>query len=83
MVSRRNCIAGMMATAGALAVRSRGIEALATPPTFAVRPAGVLIESHVHLFSDDPARFPLRQIVVQAKACPGRLVCQFRNGSAD
>jgi L-fuconolactonase len=42
MVSRREWIAGAL-----LATRA-----------MAARPPGVLIESHVHLFSDDPVRFP-------------------------
>jgi predicted TIM-barrel fold metal-dependent hydrolase len=32
---------------------------LAGPAIAAARPNGLLIETHVHLFSDDPARFPL------------------------
>jgi predicted TIM-barrel fold metal-dependent hydrolase len=43
MISRREWIAGTLLAARAVAAR----------------PPGVLIESHVHLFSDDPARFPL------------------------
>jgi len=43
MISRREWIAGTLLAAAARAAR----------------PPGVLIESHVHLFSDDPARFPL------------------------
>src|SRR5580692_11683117 len=42
MISRREWIAGTLLAAGARAAR----------------PPGVLIESHVHLFSDDPASFP-------------------------
>ena len=33
--------------------------ALLAGPAIAARPNGLLIETHVHLFSDDPARFPL------------------------
>jgi predicted TIM-barrel fold metal-dependent hydrolase len=43
MISRRELLAGTLLAVGARAAR----------------PPGVLIESHVHLFSDDPARFPV------------------------
>ena len=36
----------------------------------AVRPKGVLIESHVHLFSGDPARFPINPLSYQPKPLP-------------
>jgi predicted TIM-barrel fold metal-dependent hydrolase len=43
MLTRREWIAGTLLAA----------------PAQAARPNGLLIETHVHLFSDDPARFPL------------------------
>jgi predicted TIM-barrel fold metal-dependent hydrolase len=44
MISRREWMAGAL---------------LAGPAIAAARPNGLLIDTHVHLFSDDPARFPL------------------------
>jgi predicted TIM-barrel fold metal-dependent hydrolase len=36
----------------------------------AVRPAGVLIESHIHLFADDPVRFPYNSASYKPKPEP-------------
>ena len=59
MISRRDWLIGTMAVAHAWAARPQGLRmmTLGADPG-AVRPAGVLIESHVHLFADDPVRFP-------------------------
>ena len=61
MISRRDWLVGTMAVAHAWAARAQGLKMvagmLAAEPG-AVRPAGVLIESHIHLFAGDPARFP-------------------------
>ena len=35
-----------------------------------VRPPGVLIESHIHLFADDPARFPYNSASYKPKRAP-------------
>jgi predicted TIM-barrel fold metal-dependent hydrolase len=60
MISRRDWMAGTIAVAHAWAARPQGLTRMAG--TLAglegVRPARVLIESHIHLFADDPARFP-------------------------
>jgi predicted TIM-barrel fold metal-dependent hydrolase len=46
MISRREMMAGAIATA------------LAGATSWAQRPQGILIESHIHLFAGDPVRFP-------------------------
>src|ERR1700733_2233661 len=59
MISRRDWLIGTMAVAHACVTRSQGLRMMTlAPDSVAVRPAGVLIESHVHLFADDPVRFP-------------------------
>lgn len=62
MISRREWLAGMVGAAGAWVVHSQGMEALAAPPKLGFRPDGVLIESHVHLVSDEPSRFPFSTV---------------------
>lgn len=61
MISRRELIAGTL-----LAARAR-----------AARPPGVLIESHVHLYSDDPARFPLSPGQRRSKPLPVEQYVKF------
>jgi len=61
MISRRDWLVGTMAAAHAWAARPQGLKMMAAmlaDNPGAVRPAGILIESHIHLFADDPARFP-------------------------
>jgi predicted TIM-barrel fold metal-dependent hydrolase len=61
MISRRQWLMGTMAVAHAWAARTQGLRPIAgtlAADSGAARPAGVLIESHIHLFADDPARFP-------------------------
>src|SRR5271156_4036145 len=47
MISRRAFMIGAATTA-----------AVQPPGPFEIRPKGILIESHIHLFAGDPARFP-------------------------
>ncbi|HEY2018118.1 MAG TPA: amidohydrolase family protein [Bryobacteraceae bacterium] len=54
MITRRGWIAGAL-----------GVPAWALP-----QPKGVLIETHVHLFGDDPARFPFSKASYQPKPNP-------------
>lgn len=70
MVSRREWIAGMGATAGALVLRSQGIDALPPAPMLPFRPEGVLVNTHVHMFSDDPVRFPYSKLSYKPKSVP-------------
>src|SRR6202453_2588103 len=61
MISRRDWLVGTIAVAHAWGARPQGLSMMAdtlTGDAGAARPAGVLIESHIHLFADDPARFP-------------------------
>jgi predicted TIM-barrel fold metal-dependent hydrolase len=59
MISRRDWLIGTMAVAHAWAARPQGLSMMTLgADSVAVRPAGVLIESHIHLFADDPVRFP-------------------------
>ena len=59
MISRRDWLIGTMAVAHAWAARSQGLRMMTLgDDSGPVRPKGVLIESHIHLFADDPARFP-------------------------
>ena len=62
MISRREWMARIAATAGAFGLRLQGFEWLSgtmgADPVQAARPEGVLIESHVHLVSGEPSRFP-------------------------
>jgi len=62
MISRRKWIVGAAAVAHAFAPQPQRIKqisrTLAAASSVPVRPEGVLIESHIHLFADDPARFP-------------------------
>jgi predicted TIM-barrel fold metal-dependent hydrolase len=65
--------AALMASSG-WALRGRGMglagSAQESASPMAVRPKGVLIESHVHLFSDDPVRFPINPLSYQPKPLP-------------
>jgi predicted TIM-barrel fold metal-dependent hydrolase len=62
MISRREWMVGALAVAHGLAARPQGIRGMVGELTAAsaepARPKGVLIESHIHLFAGDPARFP-------------------------
>jgi predicted TIM-barrel fold metal-dependent hydrolase len=60
MISRRDWMVGTIAVAHAWAAQPQGLTRMAgtLAGLESVRPAGVLIESHIHLFADDPARFP-------------------------
>jgi predicted TIM-barrel fold metal-dependent hydrolase len=60
MVSRRQWLLGALTTASAAQAGAmrRIAGALADAASVAQLPDGVLIESHVHLFAGDPARFP-------------------------
>ncbi|MGO9255830.1 MAG: amidohydrolase family protein [Bryobacteraceae bacterium] len=60
-ISRREWIAGTL-----LAARAR-----------AARPPGVLIESHVHLFSDDPDRFPYNSAARTSRPAPVEQYAKF------
>jgi hypothetical protein len=58
-ISRRDWLVGTIATAYAWGGRGVGLKWVAGMLAYSsVRPAGVLIESHIHLFADDPVRFP-------------------------
>src|ERR1700758_1871290 len=62
MISRREWMVGAFAVAQAWAVQpprsKRMTSALADASSELGRPKGILIESHIHLFAGDPARFP-------------------------
>jgi len=59
MISRREWMVGAIATAHAWTAQSQRLtRTLADTSSSFVRPAGILIESHVHLFAGDPVRFP-------------------------
>src|ERR1700677_315053 len=61
MISRRDWLVGTIAVAHAWAARPQGLSMMAdtlTGDAGAARPAGAVIESHIHLFADDPVRFP-------------------------
>jgi predicted TIM-barrel fold metal-dependent hydrolase len=62
MISRRQWILGALAAAHAWTAQPQGMKRMAralseasAPPW---RPKGIIIESHIHLFAGDPARFP-------------------------
>ena len=62
MISRRQWILGALAAAQAWTAQTQGVKRMAkalseasAPPW---RPKGIIIESHIHLFAGDPARFP-------------------------
>jgi len=65
---------GAIAAANVWAARpqrmSRMASALADASSWAGRPQGILIESHVHLFADDPARFPYNSAVYKPRKAP-------------
>ena len=61
MISRREWIAGALAAAEARAAR----------------PQGVLIESHVHLFAGDPARFPYSSLSYKPQPNPVERYVKF------
>jgi predicted TIM-barrel fold metal-dependent hydrolase len=71
MISRRDWLIGTMAVAHAWAARPQGLSRMTLgADSVAVRPAGVLIESHVHLFADDPVRFPYNSASYKPKPEP-------------
>ena len=65
---------GALAAAGAWVARPQRLLSiagtLATARAWAARPQGVLIESHVHLFADDPARFPYNSAAYKPRPEP-------------
>src|ERR1700722_6276513 len=62
MISRREWMVSALATTHAWAAQPRGMKQIAKMLASAApvlgRPKGILIESHIHLFAGDPARFP-------------------------
>lgn len=81
MITRRDWLARMAATAGAVGMRLQGPEwlsdTLGASPARAARPAGVLIESHIHMFSDDPARFPINKLSYKPNPQPVEAYVKF------
>jgi predicted TIM-barrel fold metal-dependent hydrolase len=61
MISRRESMAGALLAAWALAAR----------------PQGILIESHVHLFADDPGRFPYNSAAYKPRPAPVEQYVKF------
>jgi len=74
ILSRRQCIVGTLMAAPAWALRgfAKGPASPQAEPGSlqAIRPKGVLIETHVHLFSTDLARFPLNPLSYKPKPLP-------------
>ena len=70
MISRRELIVGAAAVAAAHASAPKVVRALESTSAFAGRPQGILIESHVHLFADDPAHFPYNSAVYKPRKAP-------------
>jgi predicted TIM-barrel fold metal-dependent hydrolase len=81
MISRRDLIKKMAATAGVAGMRLQGLELLsdsfAASPARAARPAGVLIESHIHMFSDDLTRFPINKLSYKPNPQPVEAYVKF------
>jgi hypothetical protein len=80
MISRRDWMMGTVAVAHAWAARARGLRRMAgvlAAGVDGVRPAGVLIESHIHLFADDPARFPYNSASYKPQREPVEEYVQF------
>jgi predicted TIM-barrel fold metal-dependent hydrolase len=79
-MSRRDWMMGTVAVAHAWAARARGLRRMAgvlAAGVDGVRPAGVLIESHIHLFADDPARFPYNSASYKPQREPVEEYVQF------
>jgi predicted TIM-barrel fold metal-dependent hydrolase len=74
MISRREWMVGAIAATHAWAAQPQRIKrmasALADASSWAGRPQGILIETHVHLFADDPARFPYNNAVYKPRKAP-------------
>ncbi len=73
-LSRRECIVGTLLAAPAWAMRGFATN-LASPLAEThslqdIRPKGVLIETHMHLFSNDTARFPFSPLSYRPKPLP-------------
>jgi len=81
MITRRNWITMMAATAGAMGIRLQGLEwlsdTLGASPARAARPTGVLIESHIHMFSDDLTRFPINKLSYKPNPAPVEAYVKF------
>lgn len=80
-ISRRQCITGALMASPAWALRGWGKGLLSSGQNnvspLAIRPKGELIETHVHLFSADPARFPLNRLSYEPKPLPVEEYVQF------
>ncbi len=74
MISRRKWMVGAAAAAHALAAQPKGLKGMANVLADASRvpgrPDGILIESHIHLFAGDPARFPYNSASYQPHTAP-------------
>lgn len=73
-ISRRQCITGALMASPAWRFRAWGKSLLSpgqdSESPLAIRPKGELIETHVHLFSADPARFPFSPLSYKPKPLP-------------
>lgn len=72
-ISRRQCMRGVLMASPAWLSREWGKGLLSfgqNGPSLAIRPNGELIETHVHLFAADAARFPLNRLSYKPKPLP-------------
>jgi predicted TIM-barrel fold metal-dependent hydrolase len=72
MISRREWLLGVLAVGPAWAAQTQPMKRMASvlADASSSRPQGTLIETHVHLFADDPVRFPYNNAVYKPRKAP-------------